>query len=278
MYNVLSLGAGVQSSCLAFMAEKGEVTPKPDFAVFADTQAEPQQVYDYLEYLKDNVSFPVHVCTAGNLEKEAIVTRKATANAKLYSEGEEYNIIQIPIFGRMPSGKITAALGRTCTRDFKIRPIQRKIKEVTNLNTYTKAAKGAVTTWIGISLDEITRMKPSQLKWIVNRHPLIELEMTRDDCINWLKKNNYKEPVRSACYFCPFHSKDDWTYLKEKHPKEFDKAVKFDNDIRNKTKLHKNTKMEVYLHKSCKPLNEIDFSKEKEDYNFNNECEGMCGL
>ena len=34
---VLSLGAGVQSSTLALMAAKGEVTPMPDVAVFADT-------------------------------------------------------------------------------------------------------------------------------------------------------------------------------------------------------------------------------------------------
>ena len=27
------------------MAERGEITPKPDCAVFADTQAEPDEVY-----------------------------------------------------------------------------------------------------------------------------------------------------------------------------------------------------------------------------------------
>jgi len=46
MINVLSLGAGVQSSTMALMAAKGEITPMPDCAIFADTQAEPQSVYD----------------------------------------------------------------------------------------------------------------------------------------------------------------------------------------------------------------------------------------
>ena len=42
-FRVLSLGAGVQSSCLALMAEKGEYgLPKPDLAIFADTGWEPQ--------------------------------------------------------------------------------------------------------------------------------------------------------------------------------------------------------------------------------------------
>ena len=42
---VLSLGAGVQSSTLAFMYEYGEIGPMPDFAVFADTMAEPCLLY-----------------------------------------------------------------------------------------------------------------------------------------------------------------------------------------------------------------------------------------
>jgi len=51
-WNVLSLGAGVQSSTLALMAAKGEVTPMPDFAIFADTQSEPESVYKWLDWLE----------------------------------------------------------------------------------------------------------------------------------------------------------------------------------------------------------------------------------
>jgi len=46
---VLSLGAGVQSSTLALMVEKGEI-PKVDCGIFADVGGEPQTVYDHLEY------------------------------------------------------------------------------------------------------------------------------------------------------------------------------------------------------------------------------------
>ena len=42
---VLSLGAGVQSSVMALMAAKGQITPMPDYAIFADTQAEPDHLY-----------------------------------------------------------------------------------------------------------------------------------------------------------------------------------------------------------------------------------------
>ena len=55
-YNVLSLGAGVQSTAMALMAAKGEITPMPDIAIFADTQAEPKSVYEHLEWLKRQCS------------------------------------------------------------------------------------------------------------------------------------------------------------------------------------------------------------------------------
>ena len=42
MLNIISLGAGVQSSTMALMATYGEITPMPDAAIFADTQWEPK--------------------------------------------------------------------------------------------------------------------------------------------------------------------------------------------------------------------------------------------
>ena len=47
---ILSLGAGVQSSTLALMIEKGLI-PKVDAAIFSDTMGEPVAVYDFLKML-----------------------------------------------------------------------------------------------------------------------------------------------------------------------------------------------------------------------------------
>ena len=56
---ILSLGAGVQSSTLALMIEKGEV-PMVDAAIFSDTFGEPKAVYEWLEWLKKQLSFPIY--------------------------------------------------------------------------------------------------------------------------------------------------------------------------------------------------------------------------
>ncbi len=279
-YNYLSLGAGVQSSTLAFMCMKGEITPKPDCAVFADTQAEPQEVYDYLEYLRDNVDFPVYTVTSGSLEKEVIKEKIATEKAIQYNPGEKYGVLQIPAFGVMPDGSVTAAIGRKCTADYKIKPVHKFIKEKFNINSRKKDAVNLATAYIGISYDEIQRMKPSRDKWCVNRHPLIEKQIRRSDCIKWMKENGYEEPPRSACYFCPFHDNKEWRNLRNNNPIEFEKAIQFDKDIRKRMKQFPKIKMEVYLHKDCKPLDQIDFDndEDKGQMNWFNECEGMCGV
>jgi hypothetical protein len=65
--NIISLGAGVQSSTMALMAAAGEITPMPDCAIFADTQGEPHAVYAWLDWLEKQLPFPVHRVTQGSL-------------------------------------------------------------------------------------------------------------------------------------------------------------------------------------------------------------------
>ena len=64
---IISLGAGVQSSVMALMAARGELTPMPSAAVFADTQWEPAGVYAHLDWLEQQLPFPTYRVTQGNL-------------------------------------------------------------------------------------------------------------------------------------------------------------------------------------------------------------------
>jgi hypothetical protein len=273
-WNVLNLGAGVQSSCLALMAAKGEITPMPDFAVFADTQAEPQSVYDWLNWLEKQLPFPVYRVTKGNLTDDSLKVHIAKA-------GHERLQRIIPAFGVLPDGTRTAAIGRSCTADYKVSAIMSEIKKLCGINRGQKEI--TVTQWIGISYDEMQRMKTPSHKFTQHRWPLIEKQMRRHDCLAWMSKNNFPEPPRSACVYCPFHSDTEWRRLRDYEPTEFDRAIKFDEELRFAHKKHnKNLKMEVYLHNSCKPLGEIDFDSDEQKgqqvWDFQAECEGMCGV
>ena len=257
------------------MAAKGEITPMPDFAVFADTQAEPQSVYDWLDWIEKELPFPVYRVTKGDLTKDSLKVHQRKDGS-----GERVNNL-IPAFGILPNGTKTAAIGRKCTNDYKILPMLKHIKEKCGVTRGQKEI--TVTQWIGISWDELQRMKDARFPWTQHRWPLIEKRMTRRDCLEWMSRNGYPEPPRSACYYCPFHSDAEWRRLRDENPVEFRLALEFDKLLRMTHRYHnKRLNMEVYLHNSCKPLDEIDFDSDEQKgqmtWDFQAECEGMCGV
>lgn len=265
MKHIISLGAGVQSSTMALMAAHGEITPMPDAAIFADTQSEPDAVYEWLSRLECMLPFPVYRVTTGSLLR-VIGTKKPTW---------QYRTVPIPAFVKLENGRMGGLINRSCTRDYKIIPIQRKLRELLNLTHKRAPAYPVVIQWIGISLDEIYRIKPSRRVWIEHRWPLIDLRMSRGDCVEWLKRNGHPVPPKSACIFCPFRAAEQWRRLT---PEEREIANQVDDSLRSHPKEYRN-KGALFLHRSGKPLREIDFTEEPSLFDgFGNECEGMCGV
>lgn len=267
--HILSLGAGVQSSTMALMAAHGEITPMPKCAIFADTLAEPKSVYQWLDWLDKQLPFPVHRVKQGNgLVDDALRIRERRDKKGFWSPSG------VPHFSRNDDGSVGHG-PRQCTADFKIAPIMREAKRIMKESFTT-----SVVQWIGISLDEAHRMKPSRQRYSKSIWPLIEKRMTRNDCLVWLKSHGLPIPPRSACVFCPYHSDNEWRRLRDEEPEAFAQAAKFENDYqaaKSKGKL----RMVPFLHKSCVPLPQVDFSTD-EDHGqqvmFGNECEGMCGV
>lgn len=261
MLTVISLGAGVQSTTMALMAAHGEITPMPDCAIFADTGWEPRAVYQHLAWLRSpNVlPFPVHIVSAGNLRDDAI--------AKTNTTGQRF--AAVPWFTLSPHGK--EGMGRRqCTKEYKLRPIQRKIVEFLG-----GRPKGGAEVWVGISTDEAIRMRPSRVQYIVNRYPLIDAAMSRRDCLSWIEARGYPRPPKSSCIGCPFHSDAEWRALT---PDEFAEAIDVDRAIRRPIR---GIRAQQFMHRKCVPLDQVDLStaEDRGQLNlFNNECEGMCGV
>jgi hypothetical protein len=277
--NILSLGAGVQSSTLALMAATGEVPGYPhlDAAIFADTQAEPDSVYLWLDWLETEIArspfpYPVYRVTAGSLRDEALKTR-------VTKDGRKYYRTNIPFFtlnANGTSGKITF---RSCTMDYKIKPILKLGRRFGEIKRGQKTV--GIRQWIGISLDEAHRMKPSRAPWIENTWPLIDLRMRRADCLRWMESHCYPKPPRSACGFCPFHNDHEWRRLKLEEPEAFAAAVDFEARLQSAKAHSDNMNSIPFLHRKLKPLSEIDFSNAEDRGQadmWGNECEGMCGV
>jgi|TARA_A100000172_G_scaffold46604_1_gene28946 hypothetical protein len=268
---VLSLGAGVQSTTIALMIEKGEL-PMVDGAVFSDTGGEPKDVYDHLAWLEKQLSYPVYKVQWRNLKEDIL----DAADGKLKK-------FTVPFYTLDKKTNKRGSLLRQCTRDYKVRPVTNRVREMMGYQRYQHVdkTKWKVEMLIGISNDEMQRVKKNILKYAENVYPLIEKDMSRNDCLAWMKKNNYPEPPRSACTFCPYHSNKEWHNLK-KNQKEWDEVIKMDRLIRNTDENKKSQIInnEMFLHYSCKPLDEINFDEKLSEQfalDFADECEGMCG-
>jgi len=87
------------------------------------------------------------------------------------------------------------------------------------------------------------RMKTSDVKYITNRWPLIEKRMTRNDCVNWLERHGLEVPLKSSCYFCPFHSTAEWRKIFYFGDSDWQKAVEVDKQIRKARPPY-----DLYLH------------------------------
>jgi hypothetical protein len=246
---ILSLGAGVQSSTLALMMAKDEVEPAAH-AIFADTQWEPAAVYRWLDWLEPQLSFPVHRVTQGDLRAAVMRQDNATGG----------RVASVP--WHMPG-----AMGRRqCTREYKLDPLRRKMREIVG-------KRGQAEVCIGISVDEAHRMKPSRNQWQHHTWPLIDLRMTRADCLVWMERNGYPRPPKSSCLGCPYHSDQQWQEIKQV-PAEWADVIAVDKAIRVTPKMRLNQ----FMHRSCKPIDEVEFTNEAQTDLFGNECEGLCGV
>jgi hypothetical protein len=291
---VLSLGAGVQSSAMALMAAKGQLlkedgTPyKIDCAIFADTMHEPRHtkvqhpegywieggVYGWLDWLETQVDYPIYRVSAGDLAADSILLKTA-------KKGNVYMENHIPAFLVDEKGK--GLYGRQCTANYKIRPMYTFLRKMLGVKRVSKQSPHKINMLIGISIDEISRMKPSRAHWVNNLHPLIDMNYSREECKAWMVQNGYPIPKRSACTFCPFHSNKEWIELKYESPEDFASAVSFEKDLQFYFQYQDSFALGSmpYLHASGVPLDQIEF--DQSDVNevvdaFGNECEGLCGV
>lgn len=276
---VISLGLGQQSTTIYYMSSLG-LLPKADFAIFADPGAESKLTYDYLtgllKWQEKNDGIPI-IATG----KKSIYTDLILG---LNSEGNRFS--SIPAFTKDENGKI-GMLRRQCTDDYKVQEVNNAIRQLYGLKKYARTPKTEI--WIGISIDEIQRMKFPRHKWQTYVYPLCNYRSTkkefhfeyyttrlnRNDCQHWLINQNLPIPPKSSCIFCPYQANRSWLDMKKNRPDEWNNVVELDKKIRNSSK--KGVHHPIYLHRSCIPLDQADLQENQLDM-FINECEGFCGI
>jgi len=228
MKHILSYGGGVNSSALYFyILDKGLPL---DEVIFADTGSELEETYASVKMLqaqcaKDNTQFTI-------------------VNSK---EGNIYNYY----YDRQMFPYRTF---RSCTDKFKIRPIRKYIR-----SKYGKQEK--FTMYIGITWDEATRCKTSNVKYITHSYPFVDDKIDRKGNDNILIAKGFTA-TKSGCYFCPFQSKKSWSDLCKEKPDLFAASKKLEKNCSAYPKftLHPSFALEKLERdiKQQKSLNDFD--------------------
>jgi hypothetical protein len=115
---------------------------------------------------------------------------------------------------------------------------------------------------IGISTDELARAKDSDVKYLRNVFPLIDLGWDRARCVEYLSERGFANTVKSSCLGCPFHGNAGWRWIRDHDPDGWAEAVAFDKAIRHgyphATGQGQPLRGQYFLHRSCRPLDEVD--------------------
>ena len=230
---VWSTGGGTQSVAIAWLI-KDERLPKPDVIVMADTGNEVSYTWQYTEqYVKP-------LLEAMGLELHIAPHDLATVD--LYGKNGDLLIPAYTATGKLPT---------YCSSEWKKYVVRRFLRN--------QGVKECIT-WIGISLDEIGRLKPSDVAWQKYHWPLcFDVPMTRAECREYVERKGWPTPPRSRCKRCPHQQDSEWLELQENYPEDFKQAVMEDKTIRAR-----DPQQAIFLHRSRKPLDQVIFKREPE--------------
>ena len=187
---ILSYGGGLDSTSILVLIAQGKISPV-DSVVFANT-GDKSENPKTIEYIDRHI---IPYCKQNGIRFD-IVQRK---NRK----GENIDLLDFaleksnsfPIVQYLENG---APMNRTCTRDWKVRPIDKYL------------GKGEHTILIGFSFNETYRLKNRENPQIAGKlikhfeYPLIDLQITKDKSISIIESSGLPIPEKSSCWFCPY--------------------------------------------------------------------------
>lgn len=236
-----SFGGGVQSTAALVLAAQGKINYRIFLFANVGEDSENPLTLRYVEnyanaYAEDN-----------QIELRWLERRKRTGEVEtLYGRLTKPGSRSLPIPVRMSNG---APGMRACTSDFKIAIISKWLKQ------HGATKDSPAITGLGISVDEWHRARTdSGIAHQCLEYPLIDLRLTRQDCMNIIRDAGLPVPPKSSCYFCPFHSRANWQELKREQPELFQKSV--DLELLLNERRAELGKDEIYLHNSCRPLDQ----------------------
>ena len=230
---VWSCGGGTQSGAIAAMIASGRL-PMPDLCFMTDTGREKSGTWPFV----DGFIRPQLRRVGLDLN---VIKAESFGSISLFSASGD---VLLPGFTSQngTGGKLSGY----CSGRWKVDIGERYLR---SLGIVT------ATNWIGISLDEMRRVRKQHRKWLSLAYPLIFIaRMTRANCVDLIRSEGWTEEIpHSACKMCPNMQDDEWLDMKVNWPSDFDEAVQMEREIQL-------VDPHFWMHPLCRPLDTIDFA------------------
>ncbi len=251
LLTVLNFSGGKQSSVLLWMVLRGDLPRPPNFAVLvADPGMEDSRTYEYVDLMErecQKAGIEFVRCKGPNLfEDLQSRTKKRIDNPPYFTRDKE-------------TGKL-GKLVQNCTKEYKIAPMTRAIRELLHrkYGLHPKAGTvgiNVVEKWIGFHADEWHRVSESGSKYWYFRFPLIERNMDEAAVIGYFLKHKLPRPPRSVCNACFANSVPYYQDMHANRPRDWQKAIQLDDAIRDMSRW--GVKGEVFVSRAMMPLRDM---------------------
>lgn len=250
MTNIFSNGGGTQSIAISALIIQG-LLPRPDFTCIVDTGRERSTTWQYLDAVIrpefEKIGLEVH-----RIRKSEWGSKPEHGIDWLSHNG---NTVLLPAFTNqfVKPGKLSGF----CSKTWKVETQERYCRKVLGVPTREQRK------WIGFSLDETRRavkmMAGEEYKAGRIYFPLIHgVPLRRHQAIRLVESMGWPTPPRSACWNCPNQTDNEWRDLKVNHPGEFRMACELEIEVQK-------IDPEIWFHKSCVPLSQVEFPEVNED-------------
>lgn len=228
--DVFSFGGGVNSYGLLALIADGRL-PKPRIAIMSDTSRESTLTMNHI----DKYARPI----------------MAGLGIPFYIVGHEYS--KVDLYGHngdllLPAYTKTGRLPTFCSSEWKRFVVRRKLKEL---------GYNYIRMWFAMTLDEVGRLRMSDVKWIENYYPMCQIiKQYRASNKNFIKEVlKIPIPYKSACWMCPNRTTPEFREQAENCPDDHQKAIEIDDYIREADSMGG-----VFVSEYRKPLSTVDLN------------------
>lgn len=246
---IFSSGGGVQSTAVLVLSAQRKIDYPVHVFANVGVRAESAETIAYVRdvlrpYAETNGIQWVDVCKKDKAGKAIDLLDKLEQSKK-----------SVPIPVRMAGSG--APGNRSCTVDWKIKPVAAFLRSLIPTEIVKKVSKETrginsemrfkaqsdlylkyypILLGKGISTDEAQRAKKETgFAYYQAAYPLIDLGLSRMDCIKIIEESGLPPAPKSACWFCPYKTKSGWQTLRDSDPEKFEAAVELEKLLHSRS-------------------------------------------